>query len=150
MSNNPLYVEDLQVGQRFVSPEVEITADEIKAFAKAFDPQPFHLDGEAAKETLFKGLAASGWHTSALTMRLNVESLPLAGGILGMGVEVAWNAPVRPGDVLHVESEVVEIAPSKPGASRGVVVILGRTVNQNGHTVQTNKARLLVVCRPGG
>ena len=150
MSRNQLYVEDLHVGQRLVSSEVEITEHEIKDFAKAFDPQPFHLDGEAAKETLFKGLAASGWHTSALTMRLNVESLPLAGGVLGMGVEVEWNAPVRPGDVLHVESEVVEIAPAKPGARRGVVVILGRTVNQKGEIVQTNKAKLLVSRRPGG
>ena len=150
MSSSPLYVEDLHLGQRFVSPQREITAEEIKAFAQTFDPQPFHLDDEAAKETLFKGLAASGWHTSALTMRLNVESLPLAGGVVGMGVEVDWNAPVRPGDVLHVESEVVEIAPPKPGARRGVVVILGKTINQKGETVQTNKAKLLVGRRPGG
>ncbi len=150
MTNNPLYVEDLHVGQRFVSGPAEIGAEEIKAFAQAFDPQPFHLDDEAAKATLFKGLAASGWHTSALTMRLNVESLPLAGGVIGMGVEVDWIAPVRPGDTLHVESEVVEIAPPAPGARRGVVVILGRTVNQKGETVQTNKARLLVSRRPSG
>ena len=150
MTNNPLYVEDLHVGQRFVSGPAEIGSEEIKAFAQAFDPQPFHLDDEAAKATLFKGLAASGWHTSALTMRLNVESLPLAGGVIGMGVEVDWIAPVRPGDTLHVESEVVEIAPPAPGGRRGVVVILGRTVNQKGETVQTNKARLLVSRRPGG
>jgi acyl dehydratase len=150
MTNTPLHVEDLHVGQRFVSPPTQITAQEIKAFAQAFDPQPFHLDDEAAKGTLFKGLAASGWHTSALTMRLNVESLPLAGGVIGMGVEVDWSAPVRPGDRLHVESEVVEIAPPTPGARRGVVVILSRTVNQKGETVQTNKARLLVSRRPGG
>lgn len=148
MSQTRLYLDDLHLGQRFVSREVEITGDQIKAFAEEFDPQPFHLDAEAAKDSLFKGLAASGWHTSALTMRLNVESLPLAEGVLGMGVEVEWNAPVRPGDVLHVESEVVEIAPSKPGARRGVVVILSRTVNQKGETVQTNKARLLAARRP--
>ena len=150
MSQAKLYFDDLHIGQRFVSQAVEISADQIKAFARAFDPQAFHLDDEAAQGTLFKGLAASGWHTSALTMRLNVESLPLAGGIVGMGVEVEWNAPVRPGDALHVESEVVEVAPLAAGARRGVAVIASRTVNQKGETVQTNKARLLVARRPAG
>ena len=150
MSQTTLYLDDLHLGQRFVSPHAEITGDQIKAFAREFDPQPFHLDEEAAKDTFFKGLAASGWHTAALTMRLNVESLPLAGGILGMGVEVNWSLPVRPGDVLHVESEVVAIAPTKPDARRGVVVIASRTVNPKGETVQTNRAKLLVSRRPGG
>jgi acyl dehydratase len=144
-----LYLEDLHVGQRFVSGEARISEEEIKAFAREFDPQPFHLDHEAAKGTFFKGLAASGWHTAALTMRLNVDSgPPLAGGILGMGVELTWNAPTRPGDVLHVEGEVESITPSKSRADRGVVVLLNKTLNQRGEVVQTSRATLLVFRRP--
>ncbi len=145
-----LYLDDLHVGQRFVSQEAGVSEDEIKAFARDFDPQPFHLDEEAAKSTFFRGLAASGWHTAALTMRLNVGSLPLAGGVVGMGVELSWNAPVRPGDVLHVESEVEEIAPSKTRPDRGVVTMLSRTLNQKGEVVQTSRAKLLLFRRPAG
>jgi acyl dehydratase len=144
-----LYLDDLHVGQRFVSAQRTITAEQIKAFAQEFDPQPFHLDDEAAKGTFFKGLAASGWHTAALTMRLNLDGgIPLAGGILGIGVDVSWTAPTRPGDVLHVESEVLEIAPSQSKPDRGVVTALGKTINQNGDVVQTSKAKLLVFRKP--
>ena len=105
----PLYLEDLQVGQRFVSGTHRIDEEQIRAFAEQFDPQPFHLDAEAAQGTLFGGLVASGWHTAAVTMRLLVESgLPIAGGIIGAGAEITWPGPTRPGDTLHVESEVVE------------------------------------------
>jgi len=151
-ANSPLfYLDDLHVGQRFVSAERTITAEQIKAFAREFDPQPFHLDEQAAKPTFFRGLAASGWHTAALTMRLNLDGgLPLAGGVLGIGVDVAWKAPTRPGDVLHVESEVLEITPSQSKPDRGVVVVLGKTLNQNGDVVQTSKASLLVFRRPAG
>jgi acyl dehydratase len=143
------YLDDLYVGQRFVSGETQVTEDAIKAFAREFDPQPFHLDDEGAKATFFRGLAASGWHTAALTMRLNVDGgLPLAGGILEMEVELTWNAPTRPGDVLHVESEVMEIRPSKTRADRGVVVALSKTINQRGEIVQALKANLLVFRRP--
>src|SRR5687767_4507648 len=100
------YLEDLQAGQRFKSGSFSLDAEQIIAFAKEFDPQPFHLSEEAAKESLFGGLAASGWHTAAITMRLQVESgLPIGGGIIGAGGEIAWPQPTRPGDVLHVETE---------------------------------------------
>ena len=105
----PLYLEDLRVGQRFVSGTHRLDGGQIRAFAEQFDPQPFHLDAEAAKATLFHGLVASGWHTAAITMRLLVEGgLPLAGGIIGAGGEITWPNPTRPGDVLQVESEVLE------------------------------------------
>ena len=112
-----LYLDDLHVGQRFTSGTHAIDAAQIKAYAREFDPQPFHLDDEAAKATLFGGLAASGWHTVAITMRLLVEGgLPLAGGIIGAGGEINWPKPTRPGDVLHVVSEVEEITPSRSRA----------------------------------
>src|SRR5260370_24969848 len=103
------HLDDLTVGQRFTSGTHLIDEDQIKAFAKQFDPQPFHLDGEAAKDTLFGGLVASGWHTAAISMRLFVESgLSIAGGLVGAGAEITWPNPTRPGDILHVESEIVE------------------------------------------
>jgi len=102
-----LYLEDLAVGRRFTSATHAIDAAQIKAFAGQFDPQPFHLDEKKAKGTLFAGLAASGWHTAAITMRLLVESgLPLVGGIIGAGGEISWPRPTRPGDVLRVVSEI--------------------------------------------
>ena len=107
-----LYLEDIKPGDQYTTNEHSITEDEITTFAKNFDPQPFHTDPEAAKNTFFQGLAASGWHTAALTMRLLVESgLPIAGGIIGAGGELAWPRPTRPGDVLHVESTVLEVTP---------------------------------------
>jgi acyl dehydratase len=122
---------------------------EIIAFAKAFDPQPFHLDGKAAANSLFGGLAASGWHTAAVTMRLNVESgLPIAGGIIGAQVELKWPQPVRPGDVLHVENEILDVVPSKSRPERGAVTVRSNTVNQHGQTVQTFTAKLIVSRRP--
>ena len=143
-----LYLEDLRVGQRFESGSHTLTAAEIKAFAAQFDPQPFHLDEQAAADTLFKGLAASGWHTAAITMRLNVESgLPLAGGIIGAGVDLTWPTPARPGDTLHVENEVVELKFSQSKPDRGVVTLLSRTLNQRGEAVQIQTARLVVFRR---
>ena len=95
-----------QVGQRFTSKTQVVDAAQIKAFARQFDPQPFHLDDDAAKDSLFSGLVASGWHTAAITMRLLVErGLPLAGGVVGAGGELSCPRPTRPGDVLQVESE---------------------------------------------
>jgi acyl dehydratase len=140
-----LYLDDLHVGQRFTSATHTIDEAQIKAFAIQFDPQSFHTDEKAAERTFFKGLVASGWHTAAITMRLNVESgPPLAGGIIGAGGEVNWPAPTRPGDVLHVESEVVEITPSRSRADRGTIVLLSRTINQRGEVAQILKARLFV------
>jgi acyl dehydratase len=140
-----LHLEDLQVGQRFVSGTHAIDEAQIKTFAAAFDPQPFHIDGEAAKATLFGGLAASGWHTAAITMRLNVEGgLPFAGGIIGAGGEMSWPKPTRPGDVLHVESEIVEIVPSRSRPDRGMVTVQSQTLNQRGDVVQSLRAKLVV------
>lgn len=140
-----LYFEDLQVGQTFSSAAEEMTEAEILAFAEKFDPQPFHLDHEVAKATLFGGLAASGWHTAAFTMRLNVTSGPkFAGGIVGGGGEISWPMPTRPGDVLHVESEVLEVMPSRSKPDRGMVVLLSNTVNQDGKIVQVSKMKLVV------
>src|SRR5580658_7920654 len=109
-----LYLEDLRVGQRFTSGTYRMEASAIKAFAAEFDPQPFHLDNAAAQATVFRGLAASGWHTAAITMRLMVTSgPPFAAGIIGVGGEILWPRPTRAGDTLRVESEVVEITPSR-------------------------------------
>jgi acyl dehydratase len=144
-SSDRLYLDDLNVGQRFTSATHAIDEAQIKAFAVQFDPQPFHTDERAAERTFFNGLAASGWHTAAITMRLNVESgPPLAGGIVGAGGELSWPAPTRPGDVLHVESEVVEITPSRSRPDRGTIVMLSRTMNQRGEVLQILKARLVV------
>src|SRR6188472_4702902 len=112
--NDPLYLDDLRVGHRFVSGTLLVDETEIKEFARKFDPQPFHLDKKAAENSLFSGLVASGWHTAAMTMRLLVETgLPLVGGLIGAGGELFWPRPTRPGDILRVESEVQEIIPSR-------------------------------------
>src|SRR5262252_7819268 len=140
-----LYLEDLAVGRRFTSATHVIDASQIKAFAGQFDPQPFHLDDETAKSTLFAGLAASGWHTAAITMRLLVESgLPLAGGIIGAGGEIAWPKPTRPGDTLRVESEVLEVTPSRSRPDRGMATVRSVTRNQKDEAVQELKAKLIV------
>jgi len=146
-----LYLEDLSVGQRFTTGTLTVTEAEIKAFAGRYDPQPFHLDDAAARETLFGGLAASGWHTAAMTMRLLVEGgAPLAWGIIGGGGEIAWPRPTRPGDVLHVEGEVMEITPSKSKPDRGMVLMKSETRNQDGDTVQVTAMKLVVPRRDPG
>src|SRR6266481_8969875 len=120
--DNQLYLDDLVVGQRFTSRTHVVDATEIKAFARQFDPQPFHLDEETAKHAFFGELVASGWHTAAITMRLLVETgLPLAGGIIGAGGEISWPRPTRPGDVLRVMSEIEQVTPSRSRADRGTV-----------------------------
>ncbi len=140
-----LYLEDLHVGQRFTSGTHTIDTAQIKAFAAQFDPQPFHLDDAAAQGTLFGGLAASGWHTAAITMRLLVGTgLPLMGGILGSGGEVTWPKPTRPGDVLRVVSEIVEIVPSRSRPERGMVRVRSETRNQRDEVVQLLIAKLVV------
>ena len=142
------YLDDLAVGQRFASGPHALDAGQIKAFAATFDPQPFHLDEAAAAASLFGGLAASGWHTAAMTMRLLVESVPLAGGVIGAGGEIAWPRPTRPGDVLTVESEVLEVTPSRSRPDRGMVLLRSETKNQRGEVVQTLTSRLVVPKRP--
>ena len=140
-----LYLDDLHVGQRFVSGTHVIDETQIKAYARQFDPQPFHLDNVAAEKTLFAGLAASGWHTASITMRLLVDSgLPLAGGIIGAGGEIEWPRPTRPGDTLHVESEVIEIKPSKSRPDRGMAIVRCQTLNQRGDVLQVLIAKLVV------
>jgi acyl dehydratase len=117
-----LYFDDLRVGQRFVSQSHVVDRDQVVRFAREFDPQPFHLDEQGAKQTVFGELVASGWHTAAITMRLLVEgAVPIAGGIVGVGGEIAWLKPVRPGDVVRVHCEVLEIVPSRSRADRGLV-----------------------------
>ena len=145
-----LFLEDLAAGQRFVSAARTVSADEIKEFAARFDPQPFHLDDAAAMGTLFGGLAASGWHTAALTMGMVIESVPMAGGIVGTGGELSWPRPTRPGDTLHVETEVLEITPSRSRPERGTVVVRCTTLNQNGEAVQVFTPKMVVPRRPVG
>ncbi len=146
-----LYREDLRVGQRFRSAMHRIDEDQIRAFAEQFDPQPYHLDSEAAMASPFEGLVASGWHTAAITMRLLVGGgLPIAGGIVGAGGEIAWPRPVRPGAVLQVESEILELRPSQSKPDRGVATVRSETRNQLGEVVQVLVAELIVPRRRRG
>jgi acyl dehydratase len=145
-----LYLEDLAVGQKFGSGKAVVEAGRIKSFAGEFDPQPFHLDAVAARATLFGDLAASGWHTAALTMRLIVDGdFKPAGGIIGAGVEeLRWPRPVRAGDTLRVESEIIEVRPSKSRPEIGLVKVRNTTLNQNDEPVLVQVANLLVPRRP--
>lgn len=144
-----LYLEDLTVGARFTSAEHALDSQQIKAFANQFDPQAFHLDDAAAKDTLFGGLAASGWHTAAITMRLLVTGgFPVQGGLIGSGGEINWPRPTRPTDVLHVESEIVEVKPSRSRPDRGMVILHCQTRNQHGDLLQDLVTKLVVGRRP--
>ena len=144
-----LYLDDLHAGQRFTSGTRTVTEADIKAFAGQFDPQPFHLDNKAAEASFFEGLVASGWHTAAVTMRLLVDSgLPLAEGLIGAGGELTWPRPTRPGDALHVESEILEVKPSRSRPDRGMVTVRSETKNQRGEPVQIMTSRLVVPRRP--
>ena len=143
------YLDDLQPGQRFVSGSHALDEAQIKDFAARFDPQPFHLDETAADASLFAGLAASGWHTAAITMRLLVGGgAPVAGGVIGAGGEINWPRPTRPGDILHVESEIVDVTPSRSRPERGMVTLRSETRNQRGEVVQVLTAKLVVPRRP--
>lgn len=143
--NERLYLDDLSVGDVFTSDTCTVDEAAIIAFAREFDPQPFHLDPEAAKQTFFGGLAASGWHTAALTMRLLVTSgLPLADGVIGAGGELSWPSPTRPGDVLRVVATVTEIVPSRSRPERALVHWIVETLNQDDEPVQRLAARLVV------
>ncbi|MBV9433997.1 MAG: MaoC family dehydratase [Hyphomicrobiales bacterium] len=146
----PFYLEDLTVGQKFISRTQKVDAEAIKTYAREFDPQPFHLDGEAAKTSLFGGLAASGWHTASLTMRLIVDSVPLAGGVIGSGGELSWPRPTRPGDTLRVVTEVLEIIPSRSRPDRGMIVMRSTTLNQNDEAVQVFTPKVVVQRRRAG
>jgi acyl dehydratase len=144
------YLEDFEPGQTYRSQRIRIDADRMKRFAAEFDPQPFHLDEKAAADSIFRGLAASGWYTAAITMRLLVQSdLKPAGGIVGAGFdEFRWPRPVRPGDELWIESEVLEIRASKSRPGQGVIKVRTTTMNQNNEPVQVNVGNLIVPRRP--
>jgi acyl dehydratase len=147
------YLEDFAPGQKYGGrTRLSVSAERIKSFAAEFDPQPFHLDDAAARGSIFRGLAASGWHTAAMTMRLLVESeLEPAGGIVGAGFdEFRWPAPVRPGDELRVEIDVLEVRASKSRPDIGVVKIRTTTLNQKGEAVQVNVGNLMVPRRNSG
>lgn len=146
----PIYLDDMRPGQVFRSGIVTVDAEMIRRFVAEYDPQPFHLDDAAAQGTLFRGLAASGWHTAALTMRLLVEGgLQLAGGIIGAGMdELRWPTPVRPGDTLHLRSEVLEVRPSQSRPDRGMAKVRTTTLNARDETVQVLVANLVVPRRP--
>lgn len=145
-----LYLEDLTPGRRFTAGPVTVTEEEIIAFASRYDPQPFHTDpAAAAAHPLFQGLAASGWHTAALTMPMVVEAVGhIAGGIIGGGGDLQWPRPVRPGDSLSLEIEVLEATPSRSRPDRGSALVRNRTLNQNGEEVQVFTVRIVVPRRP--
>jgi acyl dehydratase len=144
-----LYFDDLKVGDRFTSGEWRIDVDQIREFARQFDPQVFHLDAQAAKQTFFGELVASGWHTAAVTMRLLVDGgLPFGGGLIGAGATLEWPNPTRPGDVLHVDSEIVAVTPSRSRPDRAVLRIRSRTLNQRGEAVQIAETKVVAFRRP--
>lgn len=145
-----LYLDDLYVGLRFVSPPYRIDADQITKFAAEFDPQPFHLSEEGAAGTLFGSLAASGWHTAAITMRLLVESVPLAGGLIGAELQLGWPKPTRPGMTLQVFSEIVEIKPSRSKPNMAIVTMRNETRDQDGEALQVFEVKMPVFKRPEG
>ncbi len=143
-----MYLDDLTVGQHFTSSTHTLDADQIKRFAAEYDPQPLHLDEEAAKDSFFSGLAASGWHVVSLTMRLLTSSgLPIADGFIGIGAELSWPKPTRPGDILRVTGEVAGVRPSTSKPDRGVVTLRIETKNQNDDAVLRLTVKLLVFRR---
>jgi len=144
------YLEDFVAGQTFGSARMRVDKDRLQSFAREFDPQPFHLDDEKARASIFGGLAASGWHTAAMTMRLLVESgLSPAGGIVGAGFDdFRWPRPVRPGDELHLHIEVLEVRPSKSRPNQGLIKVRTTTLNQEGEPVQVSVGNLIVPRRP--
>ena len=143
-----LWLDDLHEGMSFASDTYEMTAESIIAFATEFDPQPFHVDAESAEGTFFDGLVASGWHTAAVTMRLLINGLPIATGIVGGGGELSWPSAATAGDVLRVEGAVTRITRSRSRPEQAWVVVEHRTVNQRDEVRQTNSSRLLVWQRP--
>lgn len=143
-----LFLEDLRVGQRFRAGPETVTEAAIIAFAKEFDPQPFHTDPGAAKSTFFQGLAASGWHTAAITMRLLTKgALPFVNGVIGLGGEISWPRPVRSGDRLSAESEIIEITPSRSKPNQAIVTVRTTTSNQKGEAVQILTSKVIAFSR---
>jgi len=132
-----LYFEDFHIGQKFNSVSTyTVTSDEIKEFGQKYDPQPFHLDEAAGEGSFFKGLAASGWLTAAIVMRLRTLSIKVSGGMIGAGVEeLRWTEPVRPGDSLHTEMEVIKARPANSRKDYGVISIRTTAFNQRDQAV---------------
>jgi len=147
-SPEKIHLDDIAPGDEFLSSEYLVDAGQIVDFARQFDPQPFHLDEAAAKNSFFRGLAASGWHTGAITMKLLVESLPFAQGVIGAGGEISWPRPTRPGDVLHVKSTVIDVAASRSKPNQGIVTVESLTLNQDGEVCQRLVAKLLAFRKP--
>lgn len=142
---SPLYLEDLRPGQRWETGSHTLTAEEVVAFAGDFDPQPFHLDDAAAHDSLFGRLAASGWHTAGITMRLQVrEGPPMAGGLIGAGGRIDWPRPTYPGDTLRAVCEIVEVRPSRSRPDHGLVTMLTTTLNHRDEVVQTLNVTMIV------
>ena len=140
-----IYLDDLEIGRKFATGSVTLTLEGCKAFAAEFDPQPFHLDDAAARESVFGRLAASGWYTASLSMRLLVEGeLTIAGGLIGLGGEITWPRPTYPGDTLRVETEVLSIRVSESKPDRGIVTVRNTTSNQHGEPVQIAVVKMLV------
>ena len=139
------YFDDLKVGDRFKSEPLKVTEKQVIEFAHKFDPQMFHLTRKSAERTIFKGLVASGWHTGAMTMRLFVQTLNFAEGAIGLGVnELRWPNAVRPGDVLRVETEILDQRPSRSKPNYGIIRLRNVTTNQRGEIVQTMTANAMV------
>src|SRR5213592_4127766 len=144
------YFNDLKVGERFKSEPLEVTEKQVIEFAHKFDPQMFHLTRKSAERTIFKGLIASGWHTAAMTMRLFVQTLNFTEGAIGLGVdELRWPNAVRPGDELKVETEILELRPSRSKQNYGIIQLRNVTTNQRGEIVQTMTANAMVPRRAG-
>ncbi|OTG87013.1 dehydratase [Acinetobacter sp. ANC 4558] len=143
-----LYLEDLHVGDRFQSREYEVSLEEILQFAEKFDPQPFHLDENLAREhPIFQGLAASGWHTSAIVMRLWTECVPIAGGLIGSDSHVRWPRPTRPNDKIRIEAVIDTITPSRSKNDRAIVSYTTKAFNQNDEIVFTSNTNIVVFKR---
>src|SRR5579864_2295883 len=139
------YFEDLKVGDRFESQAYSVSEEQIVAFAREFDPQPFHIDRDVAATTMFGGIFASGWHTAAIMMRLFVQTLNFAEGAIGLGVdELRWPNAVKPGDVLQVETEILDVRESRSKPTQGIIRIRNVTTNHRGEVVQTMFASALV------
>ncbi|MBF6260783.1 MaoC family dehydratase [Nocardia farcinica] len=149
MTDTALWLDDITIGDRFRTDTYDLTTDAIIDFATAWDPQPFHLGDDTAQDTFFRGLAASGWQTASITMRLLVTTgLPLATGIIGASIDLTWPTPTRPGDRLHVELEVTDVRTSRSDPSRGFITATYDTFNQHGEIRQHTTARLLAFARP--
>jgi acyl dehydratase len=147
----PLYLEDLEVGRVFTAGPITVTEEEIVEFARRYDPQPFHLDREAAaRHPIFQGLAASGWHTAALMMSMVAQALKdLPWGVVGSGGELQWTRPVRPGDTLRLEVTVMEVSPSRSRPDRGTALMRNRVLNGAGEVVTEFSPRIIVQRRVG-